>query len=273
MSDSFEWPGGARAATIVTVNLDGESVERGEGNAGLLWGRHSYGRYGVQAGVYRLLELFSKFSLKTTFFVPGWDAESYPTLCETIVDAGHDVGGHGYLHEDFSALTSAEQGDALDRSEAAFERAFGRRPTGWRAPYGLMSSATRGLLIERGYRYDSSYCDDDVPYIVQNASGERLVELPVFGPMGDRHYYSLRRAPDVVAQGWREEFDAMVAAGGLFNLHLRPRGDFGSGRAVRVQAVETILRHIGQSTDIWVTTADEMAHWALESLPITVTVD
>jgi peptidoglycan/xylan/chitin deacetylase (PgdA/CDA1 family) len=177
------------------------------------------------------------------------------------------------LHENFSALSPEAQRETLKQSEAALELAFGKRPIGWRAPYGLMSLATRGLLLERGYRFDSSFCDDDVPYVVQNEAGDRLVELPVFPAMGDRHYYLLRRAPEIVAQGWREEFDAMYSTGGLFNLNLRPRGDFGSGRAVRIRAVEAILQHIAHVPDVWMTTCDAITAWALESLPVSVSVE
>lgn len=272
MNNPISWPNGAQAAVVVTVNFDGESVERRERPEGLLWGRDSYGRYGAQIGVNRLLDCLERHQVRGTFFVPGWDAESYPDVMQAIAVAGHELAGHGYVHEDFSSLSEVEQAEVLERSEVAFEQIFGSKPLGWRAPLGLMTNATRPLLIERGYQYDSSYCDDDVPYVVELAEGRRLVELPVFPPQGDRHYYALRRSPEIVARAWREEFEATYQVGGLFNLHLRPRGEVGSGRAVRARAVDDILGRIAETPNVWVTTCAELAAWALAELPTTVLV-
>ena len=255
------WPEPYHAAAVVTVNFDGESVERHTMPEGPLWGRYSYGRYGAQVGVYRLLELFARFDVKATFFIPGWDAERYPDVMEQIVSNGHEVAGHGFVHEDFSSLPAEEQHAVLERSEAAFQQVFGQKPAGWRAPDGLMSKETRSILIQRGYRYDSSFCDDDVPYLVSDAEGRRLVELPVFATASDRPYYQARRSPWIVEAAWREELNAVYQAGGLFNLTIHPRGDYGSGRAVRLGAVEAILQELREYPRLWLATCGEIAEW------------
>ena len=98
------------------------------------------------------------------------------------------------------------------------------------------------MLAARGYRYDSSYADDDRPYIVANGDGNRLVELPVHEPWTDKPYYEKHRVPRVVAASFLDEFDATYGVGGLFTLAVRPRGDYGSGRGARVRALEPLLR-------------------------------
>jgi peptidoglycan/xylan/chitin deacetylase (PgdA/CDA1 family) len=247
---------------MISVNYDGESVERAERPTGALWGRYSYGRYGTQTGLPRVLELLERHEVAATFFVSGWDVERDPELVRDIRDRGHEISGHGYLHEDFSTLTSAEQSKVLGQSEDAFDAVLGSRPVGWRAPGGLMTSETRALLAERGYTYDSSYCDDDLPYRVETPAGASLIELPVFQTASDRHYYEKRRSPDVVEQAWKSEFVSIYRIGGLFNLTLHPRGDFGSGRAVRLRAVDALLRTIKSYPRIWWTTCGELAQWA-----------
>ena len=259
------WPEPYHAAAVVTVNFDGESVERRTMPQGPLWGRYSYGRYGAQVGIHRLLDVLGRYEVRVTFFIPGWDAERYPDVMEAIVRQGHEVAGHGYVHEDFSALSVEEQQAVLERSEEAFKRVFGERPKGWRAPDGLMTKDTRPLLLARGYRYDSSFCDDDVPYLVSDTHGRRLVELPVFATASDRPYYQARRSPWVVEAAWREELEAVYQAGGLFNLTIHPRGDFGSGRAVRLGAVEAILQELREYPRLWIATCDEIADWMLRS--------
>ncbi|HUG13468.1 MAG TPA: polysaccharide deacetylase family protein, partial [Thermomicrobiales bacterium] len=99
------WPDGYQAAVTITVNFDGESVEQRTLPGQPLWGRLSYGRYGAQVGVYRILEALARYDVKATFFIPGFDAERYPEAMEAIAGAGHEVAGRGYAYEDFSALT------------------------------------------------------------------------------------------------------------------------------------------------------------------------
>jgi peptidoglycan/xylan/chitin deacetylase (PgdA/CDA1 family) len=257
------WPEPYQCAVAITVNYDGESVERRTIPDWPLWGRDSYGRYPGKAGLRRILDLFHRYDVRATFFIPAWDAEHEPAAMEQIVAAGHEVAGHGYVHEDFSALTVEAQRDVLEQSEEVFRRVFGAPPAGWRAPDGLMTVATRPLLAERGYRYDSTFCDDDLPYIVANSQGHRLAELPVFTSASDRPYYLMRRTPALVLDAWREELSAVYQAGGLFTLTIHPRADFGSGRAVRLTAVEGLLQTLQGYPRIWRATCGDVAERAL----------
>lgn len=263
MSVVQRWPHGAQCAVTITVNFDGESVEQSALPNQPLWGRYSFGRYGAQAGIGRLLDALARHAVRATFFVPGWDVERYPHVMERIAATGHEVAAHGYAHEDFSALPPDAQHEALERSEAVFQRAFGAKPAGWRAPEGLMSLETRGILAERGYRYDSSYNDDDMPYLAAD-TGDRLVELPVFWSSSDRQYYTHHREPGVVAAALVEDFRAMYEVGGLCNLILHPRGDYGSGRGVRIRAVDALLQAIRETPNVWLATCGEVADWALD---------
>jgi peptidoglycan-N-acetylglucosamine deacetylase len=258
------WPDGAQAAVAITVNFHGESIERRTMPDGPLWGRYSYGRYGAQIGVQRLLDLFADYGVRATFFISAWDAEHHPEAMARIAEAGHEVAGHGFMHEDFSTLDVEEQRAVLERSEEVFRRVFGVAPVGWRAPDGLMTRATRPLLAERGYRYDSSFCDDDLPYLVADEAGRRLAELPVFASASDRYYYTLRRSPEIVLRGWREDFEAVYGVGGLLNLTVHPRGDYGSGRGVRLRSVAALLHTTAETPRLWRVTCGEIADWLLQ---------
>ena len=55
-------------------------------------------RYGPQVAVPRLLRMLDRRQLRTTFFVPGWVAETWPDVIRSIRDAGHEIGHHGYMH-------------------------------------------------------------------------------------------------------------------------------------------------------------------------------
>ncbi len=262
MSDTFSWPEGIQAAAAITVNFCGESVEHGTMELPL-WGRYSHGRYGAQQGVYNLLDLFARYEVKATFFIAGWDAQRYPDAMEAIVRGGHEIASSGYLHEDFSNLSTDDQRAVLERSEEILNRIFGSKSLGFRAPDRLLSRDTRELLASRGFRYDSSYCDDDRPYVVGFENGHRLAELPIHEPWIDRQYYERYRPSRTLTESFLDEFDATYGIGGLFTLGIHPRGDYGSGRGLRVRALEPLLQSFQEHPRLWVATCGELADWAL----------
>ena len=63
----------------------------------------SRGMFAGEVGTPRLLKLFDRFGLKTTWFIPGHSVETFPEQCKMIVDAGHEIGLHGYSHENPTA--------------------------------------------------------------------------------------------------------------------------------------------------------------------------
>ena len=53
-----------------------------------------------------------------TMFVPAWCIETYPRAIELLVENGHEIGHHGWLH----ATQSADTGDERRVSSAALPR-------------------------------------------------------------------------------------------------------------------------------------------------------
>jgi len=52
----------------------------------------SRGLYAGTVGVRRLLKLFDKYNIKTTWYIPGHSLETFPEECAMIRDAGHEIG-------------------------------------------------------------------------------------------------------------------------------------------------------------------------------------
>lgn len=42
-------------------------------------------------GTRRLLKLFEKYNMKTTWFIPGHSLETFPEECAMVRDAGHEM--------------------------------------------------------------------------------------------------------------------------------------------------------------------------------------
>lgn len=43
-------------------------------------------------GVERVLKLFAKYDMKTTWFIPGHSLETFPKEMAAVRDAGHEIG-------------------------------------------------------------------------------------------------------------------------------------------------------------------------------------
>src|SRR5437764_14380936 len=59
----------------------------------------SRGIFAGEVGTRRLLKMFDKYGMRSTWFVPGHSIETFPEETRLIVDAGHEVGMHGYSHD------------------------------------------------------------------------------------------------------------------------------------------------------------------------------
>lgn len=114
------------------------------------------GVFAGEVGTPRLLSLFSEYGLRTTWFVPGHSIETFPRQIEKVVAAGHEIGAHGYSHENPLAMTAEQERDVLTRSIDLIVSLCGQRPRGYVAPWWEMSVRTATLLLEQGFTYDHS---------------------------------------------------------------------------------------------------------------------
>jgi polysaccharide deacetylase family protein (PEP-CTERM system associated) len=106
-----------------------------------------------------LLELLDQHDARGTFFVLGWVAERDPHLVRRIAAAGHEVASHGWDHRRVSEEAPPAFRSSIRRTRQLLEDITGTDVLGYRAP---SFSIVRGcewaldILIEEGYRYDSS---------------------------------------------------------------------------------------------------------------------
>ena len=71
-----------------------------------------------------------------------------------IVKDGHEVGAHGYLHENPIAMTPSQGEDVLVKSIDLIKALTGQAPRGYVAPWWEMSTSTAALLLKHGFEYD-----------------------------------------------------------------------------------------------------------------------
>jgi peptidoglycan/xylan/chitin deacetylase (PgdA/CDA1 family) len=245
-----------RLTVALTFDHDAISSEvtRGDGPVKI-----SRGEFGPRVAVPRILALLERHGIPATFFVPGHTLATFPESVASIVAAGHELGCHGWAHEDLATLPAAVERDVMTRSFAAIGEAAGAAPRGFRAPYWSLSQQTLDLAAELGFVYDSSLMYDDVR-LSWARTGDRhaversvlgrpgpLVEVPISWALDDwpqfepgEHGVGPMSAPSKVEEIWTEELRYAWAnePGGVLTLTMHPEA---IGRGHRIAMVERFI--------------------------------
>lgn len=265
MADSVPlWPNGARCAVMFSFDFDAETMwlSRDPLNArrpGLL----SQGTYGAKVGVPKILELLKEQELPATFFVPGWTADNHPDKLHAILDAGHEVGHHGYDHV-WPTLDDPEGEESeFYRGLEALDRVAGIKPRGYRCPAGETTDRLLPLLMKYGLEYDSSYMDDVFPYVHRMPDGsDGPVELPWSWSLDDVPFVvnSLRTQRPIqtnehILSIWKAEFREIYRWGGLFDLINHPQA---IGRPSRIAMLREFIAFVRTFPDVWFATAGQI---------------
>lgn len=217
-------------------------------------------------GLRRVLALLAEYDIKGTFFVPGHTALAFPQTVVDIVAAGHEIGHHGWVHENPAATSPDQERWILDKGLEALKTVAGIRPVGYRSPSWDNSPDTVPLLLEYGFQYESSMMGSEYePYWCRIGDawsktepwkfGEPvdLVELPVSWLLDDFPHleyvsshgmvFPAARTPRQLLQIWTDAFDYLYdeIGSGIFNVTMHPEV---IGRGARMLVLRGLIEHI-----------------------------
>ncbi|MBA6376043.1 DUF3473 domain-containing protein, partial [Colwellia sp. BRX8-2] len=148
----------------------------------------------VEHNTYRLLELFEKHNVKSTFFTLGWVAERCPNLIKAIVDQGHELASHGYAHQRITEMSKDDFVTDVVKSKNILEQLSGTEVIGYRAPSFSLNDTNTWVyekLIELGFQYSSStypiqhdlYGVPNWPRFIHERSEsfdeQKIIEIPI----------------------------------------------------------------------------------------------
>jgi peptidoglycan-N-acetylglucosamine deacetylase len=258
----------------------------------------SRGLFAGEVGVPRVQELFRRHGLTQTFFWPGHSIETFPEQFDACVAAGHEIGLHGYSHENPIAMSREQEEAVLDRCIELVEQRSGRRPTGYVAPWWEFSTVTNELLLERGVTYDHSLMHHDFePYYVRVGDSwttidysrpaetwmaplvrgreTDLVEIPANWYLDDLPPMMFVKtspnshgfvSPRDIEQSWRDQFDWVYREQdyAVFTMTIHPDV---SGRPQVLLALERLIEHIEGHDGVTWATFDQIAHDFLRRRP------
>jgi peptidoglycan/xylan/chitin deacetylase (PgdA/CDA1 family) len=134
-----------------------------------------------------LLDALDHSGVRATFFVEAINCELNPDALRTIGDRGHELGVHGWEHEEWGALDADTERDLLVRATRAFA-ALGLSPRGFRPPGGALTARTPALLRELGFAWCSPASDGPA------VAGDGLVVIPFEWELVDAYHLMARFA-------------------------------------------------------------------------------
>ncbi|ATZ55341.1 hypothetical protein BCIN_11g06040 [Botrytis cinerea B05.10] len=245
----------------------------------------SRGLFAGTLGVRRLLKLFEKNNMKATWFIPGHSLETFPEECAMVRDAGHEIGLHGYSHENPVDMTLEQQRDVLDKTYRLLTDFCGKPPRGSVAPWWETSKEGAELLLSYGIEYDHSMSHDDCqmywlrlgdtwtkidyskkaeewmkPLVKGVPSG--MVEIPASWYIDDLPpMMFIKKSPNshgwvdpkVVEQMWLDHFDYFYENYDEFVFPMTIHPDV-SGRPHALKMQQRIIDHINKHEGVeWVT--------------------
>jgi peptidoglycan/xylan/chitin deacetylase (PgdA/CDA1 family) len=272
---SLTFPSGKKIAISLGPDFDAHSVWMGtfrSSSQSLL----SRGEFGAEVGVPRLLELFGRYEITTTWCIPTHTMQTFPDAVARIRDAGHEIGAHGVYHEYVPKLDIDEERRLLELQLRLHHELLGTRPRGYRSPALDVTDNTLNLLAEFGFDWDSSLMGRDFtpyrPRMVTSIDRElgntfgppsAVLEIPVSWYLDD--FPELETFPgnpvmqshQVLLARWIDTFDYAYqrCEGAVLTFCLHPQT---IGRAQNMLLLERFLDHVASCDGVWFPTLSEV---------------
>lgn len=221
---NYTWPGGKRIAVVFNVCLEGWSDGKAPGispmgnplppQPGLVdTMANSWAAYGMNRGIYRLLDSFQKFDAKASVMVNGVIAERAPESIRACVAGGHEIMGHSYAMDVVPLLLSEEAERAnIERTTNLLEGAAGVKVRGWLSPRGTPSARSAQLLAEAGYLHFGDVFDQDLPY-TQSFGARKIVCIPFGTDVNDMPTMKYGTGPAAMLESFKQNLDIAKKTG------------------------------------------------------------
>lgn len=269
------FPEDKRIAIVLSPDFDAQSVWIGTFRSASQTNL-SRGEFGGTVGYRRLLDVFERYGIHTTWCIPTHTVQTFPEAVDQIASRGHEIGAHGVYHEYVPKLELPEERRLLELQLEQHERLLGTTPRGYRSPALDVTDHTIALLDEYGFDWDSSLMGHDVepyhPRVVTTIDLERgntfgpeaaLVEFPVSWALDDFPELEtfkgsgLMQSNETVLARWIDTFDYAYehCPRAVLTWTLHPQC---IGRLHNLVMLERFLEHIVAHSGVWFPTLSEL---------------
>lgn len=276
-----------RHIVCLTFDFDAISGFIARGQTSPSW--ISRGEFGPRSGAPRLLALFKRYGIRTTWFTPGHTIETYPKASEAVLEAGHEIAHHGWTHRPPTTLSRDEEEEELVRGNESIRKLTGRKARGYRSPTWDLTPHSVELFLNHGFVYDSSLMGDDyMPYYARQGDviellkpavfgrETALVEMPIHWSTDDSPHFEFVRTETTVRQGlmnanavvenWINDFLYMqeVNEWGVITYTCHP---FIIGRGHRMMMLEKLIRACADRGAMFMAMEDAVEEFQQHVLP------
>lgn len=251
-------------ATTICMSVDYDAVSTwiAAGQTGLrTLSRGEFAEYATP----QLLEIFRRYKITTSWYIPGTTALQYPESVAQVGAAGHEIANHTLRHEDIAALPPDQMRYSLTRTNEILERITGHRPVGARLTGADLGDGTcLKVMSDEGFRYDSSLLGGyrpswapsphtiDAEGLIRRAEPLDMVELPFVWVLTDFSQFEFHYGPPQyralllnarqVEEVWRDEIDDLIRRdpAGFLMFALHPQV---IGRGSRLAMLERVIEY------------------------------
>ena len=259
----YNWPGGAKLAVYIALNLEHFSFGDGLGAQLVPSGgfepdvlNYAWRDYGNRVGVWRMLDEFERLALPTAVLVNSEIYGHCPEVMDAFRKRGDEVVGHGRTNSERQSVMPRENEAEMIREVTSTILAHeGRSPKGWLGPWISESFETPDLLKAENYNYVLDWCHDDQPTWLNTANGP-LLSIPYPEETNDIPAIVVRKLGAAeFADALIDQLDEMLeqssrqplVAGIVLHAYL-------VGQPFRLRHLRRVLEHLAGIRDrIWLT--------------------
>ncbi|MCH6546715.1 MAG: polysaccharide deacetylase family protein [Deltaproteobacteria bacterium] len=275
--DPIRWPDGARIAITPCVAFETWPEDLGASGSLQQENRRSYPKtavtkrnlgtitdreFGERVGVFRMLELFQKEGIQTTFFPTGITIKNYPDVFKEIIAQGHEIGTETWIHDYSYMKRRDKEKKDLQETVRMVEKVAGYRPQGYLSTGVAPSEATPEIILELGYNYWMDPQHEETPYTLK-VKGKELTVLSYYQDLNDYSSYQRSgRTPRELLELWRDCFDYLYEEGATDpKFMIWGNHPFVGGRPYRAAVLREFIRYAKSHSNVWFARAGDIAKW------------
>lgn len=265
------WPGGARLALWITIDLEHFPMDMPTHpfvpTGGMLRPYPSYWDYtqrdyGNRVGIWRLIRALDRLGLTASIAANAEALRRAPPLVEALASRPWEIvasgGDMGHLHH--GGLDPETEAALIAQSVSTLRALTGQPVTGWHSPANSCSMNTYDLLPGYGIRYVTDWINDELPFPMRTRAGPLLC-LPRNMEMSDKallveHVNTRASYAEQTLAATRFLLDEATAdQGRVLSLSLSP---WVMGQPWCIATLETMLVAIACKPGIWCATGTQI---------------
>jgi allantoinase len=266
----LRWPKGARVAIWVIPNIehflfDRPSTSVTQVTTGLVPDvlNYSWRDYGVRVGVWRMMEIMERHSVRGTVALNSDVCGRYPRILEEGNRLHWEWMGHGTNNSTLiNKQSEADERALIAHVVGTIEKATGAHPRGWLSPALSESHRTLDILAENKIDYVANWVNDEQPYPMRVKTGT-MISMPYSVEINDIPVFlDLKQSGETFGRMICDQFDVLyedgAKTGRVMAISLHP---FLIGHPHRSKYFASALAHITSRQEIWLATGSEIADW------------